>query len=64
MLLQKNKFPEEEFYKHFGSFDAIDAEIWTSLFKQTIQEVKAQEIWDTYSVREKALSFYYSFLSF
>ncbi|MFC5284319.1 TetR family transcriptional regulator C-terminal domain-containing protein [Pedobacter alpinus] len=58
---KKNKFAEEEFYKHFGSFEAIDAAIWTSLFTQTINEVKAQEIWDTYSVREKALSFYYSF---
>lgn len=58
---KKNKFAEEEFYNHFGSFDAIDASIWTSLFTQTINEIKAQEVWETYSVREKALSFYYSF---
>lgn len=58
---KKNKFPEEEFYNHFGSFDAIDAEVWSSLFISVIAEVKTQEIWETYSVREKALSFYYSF---
>ncbi len=58
---KKNKFAEEEFYKHFGSFEAIDAAIWASLFTTTISEVKAQEIWDSYSVREKALSFYYTF---
>ncbi|WP_017257461.1 TetR family transcriptional regulator C-terminal domain-containing protein [Pedobacter arcticus] len=58
---KKNKFPEEEFYKYFGSFDAIDAEVWSSLFITTISEVKTQEIWGTYSVREKALSFYYTF---
>lgn len=58
---KKNKFPEEEFYKYFGSFDAIDADVWSSLFITTISEVKAQEIWETYSTREKALSFYYTF---
>ncbi|HET8829439.1 MAG TPA: TetR family transcriptional regulator C-terminal domain-containing protein [Pelobium sp.] len=58
---KKNKFPEEEFYKFFGSFDAIDGEIWSSLFTTVISEVKTQEIWSTYSAREKALSFYYTF---
>lgn len=58
---KKNKFPEEEFYKYFGSFDAIDSEIWSGLFINTISEVKTQEIWGNYSVREKALSFYYTF---
>lgn len=58
---KKNKFAEEEFYKYFGSFDTIDAEVWSSLFITTISEVKTQEIWSTYSVREKALSFYYTF---
>ncbi|MEO5909459.1 MAG: TetR family transcriptional regulator C-terminal domain-containing protein [Pelobium sp.] len=58
---KKNKFPEEDFYKHFGSFDTIDASIWADLFKETIKEVKTQEVWVGYTVREKALSFYYSF---
>lgn len=58
---KKNKFPEEEFYNHFGSFEAIDAEVWSDLFRSTITEVKAQEVWEAYSTREKALSFYYSF---
>lgn len=58
---KKNKFPEEEFYKQFGSFDAIDGTIWADFFNETIKEIKAQEVWQAYSVREKALSFYYSF---
>jgi hypothetical protein len=58
---KKNKFPEEEFYKYFSSFDAIELQVWSSLFITTISEVKAQEIWKTYSVREKALSFFYTF---
>jgi hypothetical protein len=58
---KKNKFQEEEFYKHFGSFDSIDAEIWSDIFKETIKEIKSQEVWETYSAREKVLSFFYSF---
>lgn len=61
MFAKKNKFPEEEFYNHFGSFDAIDAAVWASLFASTIGEIKQQDVWTTYSAREKALSFYYSF---
>jgi hypothetical protein len=58
---KKNKMSEEEFYKHFGSFDVIEGDIWTDFFKKTIEEVKAQEVWQEYAAREKALSFYYSF---
>jgi len=58
---KKNKFAEEEFYKHFGSFNSIDGAIWADLFTETIKEVKEQEVWAGYSSREKALSFYYSF---
>jgi hypothetical protein len=58
---KKNKFAEEEFYKHFGSFNSIDGAIWADLFTETIKEVKEQEVWAGYSSREKSLSFYYSF---
>jgi hypothetical protein len=58
---KKNKFPEEEFYQYFGSFDAIEAQVWLGLFTTTISEVKTQEIWAGYSTREKAMSFYYTF---
>lgn len=58
---KKNKFVEEEFYKYFGSFDTIEGSVWTDFFTTTIAEVKGQEVWQGYSAREKALSFYYSF---
>lgn len=58
---KKNKMAEEEFYKYYGSFDAIEADVWTEFFVKTIAEVKEQEVWQQYSAREKALSFYYSF---
>jgi hypothetical protein len=61
LFAKKNKMAEEEFYQFFGSFDAIEQNIWTDLAKKTLTEIKAQEVWTQYSSREKALSFFYSF---
>ena len=61
LFAKKNKMPEEEFYRFFGSFDAIEQNIWTAFAVKTIAEIKTQEIWGQYSAREKALSFFYSF---
>src|SRR6201996_563608 len=58
---KKNKMPEEEFYRYFGSFDAIEQQIWANLATKTLTEIKGQEVWAQYSAREKALSFFYSF---
>ncbi|MBD3750264.1 MAG: TetR/AcrR family transcriptional regulator [Sphingobacteriales bacterium] len=58
---KKNKFAEEEFYQYFGSFEAIEAGVWADFFSTTIKEIQNQEVWTTYSVREKALSFFYTF---
>jgi hypothetical protein len=58
---KKNKMAEEEFYKYFGSFDAVEQNIWADLAKKTLTEIKTQEVWTQYSSREKALSFFYSF---
>jgi hypothetical protein len=61
IFAKKNKMTEEEFYRFFGSFDAIEQNIWTSFAVKTIAEIKTQEVWSQYSAREKALSFFYSF---
>jgi hypothetical protein len=61
VFAKKNKMPEEEFYRFFGSFDAIEQNIWTGFAVKTIAEIKTQEVWAQYTSREKALSFFYSF---
>ena len=61
IFAKKNKMTEEEFYRFFGSFDAIEQNIWTGFAVRTIAEIKTQEVWGQYSAREKALSFFYSF---
>lgn len=61
VFAKENELAEEEFYKHFGSFESIEQSIWKDLFITTINEVKGQEVWPEYSSREKALSLFYSF---
>jgi hypothetical protein len=61
IFAKKNKMAEEEFYRFFGSFEAIEQNIWSDFAKKTLVEIKAQEVWSQYSAREKALSFFYSF---
>lgn len=61
IFAKKNKMTEEEFYRFYGSFDAIEQDIWADVTKKTIIEIKSQEVWSQYSSREKALSFFYSF---
>jgi hypothetical protein len=64
IFAKKHKMAEEEFYKFYGSFDAIESDVWADAFTQTIGEIKQQEVWAQYSSREKALSFFYSFFEF
>jgi len=61
LFAKKNEMTEEEFYRFFGSFEAVEQNIWTEFARKTITEVKGQEIWAQYSARERALSFFYSF---
>ena len=61
VFAKKNKMAEEEFYRFFGSFDAIEQNVWTGFTVKTIAEIKTQDVWVQYTAREKALSFFYAF---
>ncbi|GAA4325605.1 hypothetical protein GCM10023149_28060 [Mucilaginibacter gynuensis] len=61
VFAKKNELTEEEFYRYFGSFDAVEQNIWADFAKKTLAEIKGQEVWAQYSAREKALSFFYGF---
>jgi hypothetical protein len=61
VFAKKNKMSEEEFYRFFGSFDAIEQSVWADLANKALTEIKEQEVWAQYTAREKALSFFYSF---
>lgn len=61
LFAKDNEMSEEEFYRFFGSFEAIEQHAWAEFARKTIAEVKLQEVWPQYSAREKALSFFYAF---
>ena len=64
VFARDNEIAEEEFYNHFGSFEAIEQSIWKTFMQTTITEVRKQEVWTQYTSREKVLSLFYSFFEY
>ncbi|MEP7258570.1 MAG: TetR family transcriptional regulator C-terminal domain-containing protein [Flavitalea sp.] len=52
---------EEEFYNYFGSFEGLERAIWKGFIERTINKLNADEPFQTFSAREKLLTFYYAF---
>ncbi|AKD55657.1 TetR/AcrR family transcriptional regulator [Spirosoma radiotolerans] len=59
---KKLKIAEADFYNHYTSFDAIEADIWLAFFTDAKTTVEADETYQGYSVREKLLAFYYTWI--
>ena len=62
VLCKKAKIKEEEFYEHFNSLDGIDKTIWLGFFEETKDRIEQDEVYASYSVREKVLAFYYTLI--
>jgi hypothetical protein len=56
------KMKEIEFYDHFNSFELLESDIWLGFFRETISKIEADSVYTTYSVREKLLAFYYTWI--
>jgi hypothetical protein len=52
---------EKDFYALFNSFGGIEKEIWHDYFNQTKTIIESDDVYAEYSVREKLLSFYFTF---
>ncbi len=52
--------PEEAFYEHFASFDAIEKEIWKGYVQRVVSSLHSDKSFASFSVREKILAFYYT----
>jgi len=61
IFAKQNEMSEAEFYQFYGSFEAVEQSIWAGFATKTLAEIRAQEVWEGYSSREKALSFFYGF---
>ena len=59
---KKIKIKEDEFYQNFNSFIQIKAEFWQDLVEETLVEIRKEGVYEGYSVREKLLSFLFTFI--
>jgi AcrR family transcriptional regulator len=53
---------EKAFYAYFASIDALEKALWLSFFTDTYTSITDEEVYEGYTVREKLLSFYYTWL--
>ncbi len=56
------KSQEADFYKFFNSFTALEKSIWSDWFVETTAALEKDEAYVNYTVREKLLSLYYTWL--
>jgi len=54
------KLKESTFYKSFNSFEALEDSIWRDWLQETLEVIKTDPNYLEYSVREKLLSFYFT----
>lgn len=54
-------FEEQVFYKYFTSFDGVKNEVFVSFFEQTMSLLNRSEEFQQFEVRDKLLSFYFTF---
>jgi AcrR family transcriptional regulator len=55
---------EAEFRKHFTSFGNLEKEFWSQLFEMTVRQLYDEELYASYSIREKMLALYYTWLEY
>lgn len=51
---------EAGFYNYFSSLKMLEQEVWEGYFQETIHRLKSEEVYFTYTVREKLLAFFYT----
>ncbi|NAS11846.1 TetR family transcriptional regulator C-terminal domain-containing protein [Poritiphilus flavus] len=56
-----NNIKEEDFYKHFGSIEGLEKEVWQQFYHQTSSLLEKNEAYESYSSRDKMLSFFFTF---
>ena len=56
------KMPEATFYEHYNSFTSLERDIWRGFFDQALTQIQGDEVYRDYSVREKLLAFYYTWI--
>ncbi|MBI6118469.1 TetR family transcriptional regulator C-terminal domain-containing protein [Salegentibacter maritimus] len=58
---KENKMKEEEFYNFYGSLEGLQKGIWERFYEHTINVLQKSPEFETFSSREKMLTFFYTF---
>ena len=61
-FMKKLRMKEATFYEHLNSFTSLQKEIWSSYFQETLKRIQSDPVYPTYSVREKLLAFYFTWI--
>ena len=56
-----NGLEEPDFYKHFGSLEALQKEIWVTFYDKSFELLRAEKAFEGYAPREKLLGFFFTF---
>jgi hypothetical protein len=56
-----NHFEESEFYRFFGSFEALEAAIYELFFEKTMKTLDKSKEYKNYDAMNQLLSFYFTF---
>jgi hypothetical protein len=56
-----NNFDEAEFYSFFGTLESVEKEIYKMFLEKTIELIQKDTNYETYDMKSKMLSFYFTF---
>lgn len=56
-----NNFDEQKFYEYYGSFEAIEQDIFRAFFDNSVKALNKSEDYQSFDAQNKLLSFYYIF---
>src|SRR5688572_572516 len=51
---------EEEFYKHFGSFESLEKVIWNGFMERSVKSLQTDVDFSGFTSREKVLALYFT----
>lgn len=61
LFSKSNNFEEALFYKYFGSFEAVEKQIFKTFFDNSISLLQNSNDYQSFDARNKLLSFYFTF---
>jgi AcrR family transcriptional regulator len=62
MFMKSLEGYEKEFYEHYTTFYELEEAVWADVFKETIEKIQQESVYEAYTVREKVLAFYFTLI--